>query len=341
VKEDSLHYCYRVEREEVDSRLQQTGLDLACMVDTFEKPYGQEKAYLQVKRVFAEHFRFEEKKIVIKEGKELGGATLQSPDDEEATFRTKSRESSRGYAANITETCDPDNGLQLVTAISVAPNITDDQELLAKDLVTLKERTGIGELITDAGYGGPVGAEAVKEQAVSQKTSAIKGRKKNENALGLEDFNLTKNEKGDITALSCPHDQPGEIRPGRTPGRYTVGFDGTVCSGCPLRELCPACPLKKRGLYVYRFTDNDVRVAEQRRQVEETGKEALNLRASVESTVRSVIHPFGGHLCKMPVRGKARITAMAVLSAAMVNIHRITKYLRPPKIKIAYQVQTG
>ena len=80
-------------------------------------------------------------------------------------------------------------------------------------------------------------------------------------------------------------------------------------------------------MYVYRFSDTNVRVAQQRRQLAESGKEAMNMRASVESTVRSVIHPFGGHLCKMPVRGKARVTTMAVLSGAMVNIRRITYYL--------------
>ena len=58
-------------------------------------------------------------------------------------------------------------------------------------------------------------------------------------------------------------------------------------------------------------------------------KDNLNIRASVESTVRSVIHPFGGHLCKLPVRGKERIKTMTILSAAMVTIRRITEYLSP------------
>jgi len=51
----------------------------------------------------------------------------------------------------------------------------------------------------------------------------------------------------------------------------------------------------------------------------------------VESTVRSVIHPFGGHLCKLPVRGAERIKTMVTLAASMVNIRRITGYLSPVK----------
>jgi hypothetical protein len=60
----------------------------------------------------------------------------------------------------------------------------------------------------------------------------------------------------------------------------------------------------------------------QRQKLKEN-KDAVNIRASVENTIRCVIHPFGGHLCKLPVRGKKRI----FLSVMMVNIRRITKYM--------------
>ena len=39
----------------------------------------------------------------------------------EATFRQKG---GQGYVANLTETCDPDNELQLITQVQVAPNNT-------------------------------------------------------------------------------------------------------------------------------------------------------------------------------------------------------------------------
>jgi len=332
VKEDSLHYCYRVKGEEVEGRMQQIGRDLAEMLNTFLARYGHKKAYLDARRVFSEHFRFDEKKIVIKEGKELSGGCLQSPDDEEATFRTKSGESSRGYVANITETCDSENKVQLITAVSVAPNSTDDQELLAGDVENLKERMGLSTLLNDAGYTGAVAAEATEKHKVEQKVSAIKGRKKKDaDALGLEDFTITKDEDGAVTEIVCPHGQTGEVRETRKENRFTAGFDGGACETCPMKERCPAKKLKKRNLFVLRFSTDDLRVAGQRKQVAESGKEVLNKRASIESTVRSVIHPFGGHLCKMPVRGRHRITTMTVLSAAMVNIRRITGYLCPKK----------
>ena len=329
VEEDSQHYCYRVARDEVEGRLQQIGNALAEMLETLESEYGEEQAYRNAERVFGEHFHCEAEVISIKPAGELSGSILQSPDDPEATYRKKGGEAARGYVANITETCDPGNELQLVTVVSVETNVTDDQKLLADDLSRLNERTDIEEVITDAGYTGATAAEALESHEVEQKTSAIKGRKKNEDSLGLDEFEIARDEDGTITELVCPQGESTEVREGRTAGRYSAGFDGTVCEGCPLADQCPAKRLKKRNVYVYRFGDSDVRVAKLRRQLAESGNEAMNMRASVESTVRSIIHPFGGHLCKMPVRGKARVTTMAVLSGAMVNVRRITGYLFP------------
>jgi len=326
MKEDSLHYCYRLKRDEAESSLQQIGTDLSFFVEEFESGYHGTKEYKDLRRVFGEHFRFEEDRLIIKKGKELSGATLQSPDDPEATYRRKNGENAKGYVANITETCDPDNELQLITAMNVEPNITDDQKLMSDDLAGLTERTEIEEIVTDAGYTGPTANEAIEAHNLKQTTTAIKGRKKKENKLGLEDFKLTCAENGTVCSIECPNGCKGEVREGRSAGRYSAGFSSSDCMTCPLRDNCPANQLKKRPVFVLRFSDNDVRVALQRQRLAEN-KQALNIRASVESTVRSVIHPFGGHLCKMPVRGKARIKTMAVLSAAMVNIRRITEYL--------------
>ena len=329
VKEDSLHYCYRVNRDEIDGRLMQIGKDLSAMLEHFEKAHGDEKAYQHAFRVFHEHFCFEQACIVVRENKELGGKTLQSPDDEQATFRTKSRESSRGYVANITETCDEENDLQLISRVNVASNTTDDQQLLAEDVENLKERMEIDELYTDAGYTGETAAEVTAQHQVKQHVSAIKGRKKEKTSLGLEDFTVTRNGEGTVTAITCPNGHSGELRKSKKENRYTAGFSADICRTCPFVDQCPAKRLKKRPSFVLHFTATDLRVAATRKQVAETGKEIANKRASIESTVRSVIHPFGGHLCTLPVRGQHRITTMMVLSGMMVNIRRITGYLFP------------
>ncbi len=328
VTEDAQHYCYRVAYGEVDGRLQQLGGDLQEMLTRLSDGYAHEQAYGDALRVFGEHFRIEgESQIMLKAGKELGGSSLQSPDDREATYRNKKRESSRGYVANITETCDEQNELQLITSVSVAPNCTDDQQLLSDDLKHLSERVELEVLYTDGGYTGDTADQAVEAAGVDHQVSAIKGRKLSGEKIGLDAFTMHRGEQGVLTGLECPGGQAAEIRQGSKAGMYRAGFSASRCEGCPLSGQCPAKLLKKRNVRILRVRLKDMQVALRRQQVAETGKDVGNKRASVEATVRSVIHPFGGHLCKLPVRGKSRITTMMVLSAAMVNIRRITGYL--------------
>ncbi|MEA1910477.1 MAG: transposase [Spirochaetota bacterium] len=325
IKEDALHFVYRLKRDEAKTRLEEIGEDLAYFVGEFKPRYHIHSAYKNLERVFKEHYRFEEKKIVVKKGKELNGATLQSPDDTRATYRKKNGEGAKGYVANITETCDADNSLQLITNVNLEPNITDDQKLMADDLDNLAPRTDIGEIVTDAGYIGRAGSEATEKHDIKHSVTALKGRKRDEDKFGLDDFKIEKDEEGLPVNIECPNGITGEIKQGK-PGRYSAGFDSSTCEACPFKDKCFAKKLKKKDLSIIRFTDDNIRVALQRQQFEEN-KDNLNIRASVESTVRSVIHPFGGHLCKLPVRGIERIKTMTILSAAMVNIRRITGYL--------------
>ena len=92
--------------------------------------------------------------VCPKENQELASGSLQSVDDLEASYRTKGKAHYKGYVANITETCDPENEIQLITKVQVAPNNTDDSQLLAEALPNLQERTDLDTLMTDGGFGG-------------------------------------------------------------------------------------------------------------------------------------------------------------------------------------------
>lgn len=325
VKETALHYCYKIKRDEAKTRLEQIGQIIFKLIELF-KNYENNKEYENLKRAFFEHFEIKDNKAYPIDAKKLSGKTLQSPDDTEATFRSKRNEKAQGYVGNFTETCDPENELQLITKPSLEPNVTDDQILLKTDLKEIKEETGIDELWTDGGYVGDKAAEAAKENEVDHRVTAVKGRKKEEGTLGLEDFEIEKNEKDIPEKISCPNGIQGEVKKARKEGRYSAVFDISKCETCPLKEKCPTKTLKRKPLNILRFSLKNIRVAEQKKRVANQGYEG-NIRAAVESTIRSVIHPFGGHLCKMPVRGIFRIRSMIILSAAMVNIRRITKYM--------------
>lgn len=75
-----------------------------------------------------------------------------------------------GYVANVTETCDPENALPLITQVQVAAQPCG----LAEALPDLKERTGVKTMLTDGGYGGILSDAALQEQGVKLIQSAIR-----------------------------------------------------------------------------------------------------------------------------------------------------------------------
>jgi hypothetical protein len=125
--------------------------------------YVTELAYQVPERIFTENFNLVDSSPRPKENTEIISGCLQSVDDLEATYRTKGTGHYKGYVANIAETCDPENPLQLITKVQVASNNVDDSQLLAEALPNLKERTGVETMITDGGYGGETSDPALQE----------------------------------------------------------------------------------------------------------------------------------------------------------------------------------
>lgn len=76
----------------------------------------------------------------------------------------------------MTETCDPENKMQLITQTQVAPNSVDDAKLMEEAIPGLKARTEMDTLYTDGGYGSPSADEVLLENKVEQIQTAIRAR---------------------------------------------------------------------------------------------------------------------------------------------------------------------
>jgi hypothetical protein len=178
---------YHLKGQDTGEHLQKIGELMQRLLVELQPVYGQEPVYLMLERVFGEHFRVEEKIVKTKVAKELSASSLQSPDDLEATYREKANKTYKGYAANLTETCDPENGLQLIIKTQVAPNCVDDAKLMEEALPNLKVRTELETLYTDGGYGSPNADQTLVENGVEQIQTAIRGRAPSTEKLNLAD----------------------------------------------------------------------------------------------------------------------------------------------------------
>lgn len=327
IQDSAGHYTYRVKGKQAQQEhLQQIGQTIHALLQELKSAYATELAYQVLGRIFAENFNLLESGPRAKENTEITSACLQSVDDLEASYRTKGSGHYKGYVANITETCDPENEIQLITKVQVAPNNVDDGQLLAEALPNWKERTAVEIMITDGGYGSEVSDDALQEQEVTLIQTAIRGVQPSADKFSLSDFVIEQNEKGEPNWLTCPQGHSVPVLAGRTTG-WQVRFDPSLCSACPFQEKgrCRTQPQKRDPRYLLTFTTHEMRAAQRRKNYLAHQAHSHNLRSAVESTVRSVKHPFPAG--KLPVRGQFRVTCMAIASAATTNVRRIQRYL--------------
>jgi len=349
-------YTYRVKASESGEHLRHIGELMAKLVRELSTNYGEEDTYQILRRVFQEHFvietdptasstmsgdNAEQTQLRPKEGRELSASSLQSPDDQEATYRQKHGRDYKGYVTNLTETCDPENDLQLIVKVQTEPNNTDDAAMLAEELPDLVQRTDVNQMFTDGAYNSSQVDNLMREHQIEQIQTAIRGRKPSRDKLGLDDFSWQTDAEGKPQAVTCPHGQHVPVTSGRKAHRFCATFQAPDCESCPQVEQCPTKRLKREPKRVLRFSQHQVDLALRRQRSARARASSQNLRAAVEATVRSVKHPFGNG--KVPVRGKPRVCMVMIGSALMSNLRRIHRYLvdqnRPSKAEKVAKTQ--
>ena len=225
-------FVYHLKGRDTSEHLHKIGDLMQLLLAELHINYGDEPVYQVMKRVFEEHFRVEARTVIIKQGGELSASSLQSPDDLEATFRVKAGKSYRGYVANITETCDPDNPLQLITKVQVASNATDDAQLLVEILPDLKLRTDLDTLYTNGGHGSPQSDQVMNNHHVSHIQMAIRGRLPRPEKLHLSDFEIKQTETGKPVQITCPTGQHVPVQMGGKRKDFVARFEAAHCQAC-------------------------------------------------------------------------------------------------------------
>lgn len=335
LKGDAGQFVYRIKgKQDTAEHLLAVGKVLYHLLDGMEADYQNEAVYQVMKRFFAENYQVSESKVEAKDPKELVSGSLQSLDDLEASFRQKGNRFYKGYVTNVSETCDPQNPVQLITQVQVAPNNVEDADLLIEGLADLQERTDLKTLYTDGGYGSPDVDEALNQAKVDLYQTAIRGKAPSTEKLNLADLIFELDENGKPLSVTCPQQQRGSVE--ASPSGYIAFLDGALCRACPFfaDQRCRARRFKPdRNRFNWAFSQKEFLWAQRRKRFLQLKLRVTNPRTAVEATMRSVKHAFPAS--KLPVRGRFRIACMMSLAAAMINIRRIHAYLSEIKQKTA------
>ncbi|GDX83901.1 hypothetical protein LBMAG42_57120 [Deltaproteobacteria bacterium] len=358
-------------REQAPRRLVVVAQDLYRLVASFEADAetAAMPAYLLLVRLLAEQCdvvhgdQGEPGNVLVKEPKAVGGGSLQSPHDPDATYGHKGK----GYEVQLAETCVAKNPYQVVTVVSVNAANVSDQHATVPVVEELVDRGLVPDvLIADTAYGSgenlvacaelgvrllapvqdPTAAAEKKAVEAEVAPSAVaptqavapdstSGDEESPRAplpLGLADFtfNATHSE-----VLRCPSGQAALSNIVRA---SLMGFEATfaesACAACPLAPRCPTrSPRRADGDRVLAFRDVTAATASrQREQQTPAFRTDYKLRSGIESTNAEVKgrHGAGG----LRVRGGARVKLAVVLKVMALNVKRAvqhhTEALREP-----------
>lgn len=328
LQETAGQYTYRIHgKEAVWRHIGQLGRVLADLLEKL-KSYHEEPVYQTVERFFEENFKWVESQVKAKSNAEIAPGCLQSFDDLEATYRVKCHRSYKGYVANITETCAPDNPLQLITDVQVEPNRVSDVSLLQKALSGLQERTDLETLVTDGGYVSPDVDMKLMKSGIEQITTGLTGTLPDhqDGKKALSDFKMELDHEGNVTQALCPMGQPATIHLSASQKSFKLEFNPQACLTCPLflGGQCPVQTNKKNTLCFLTVPKERAISSQRRRRFELCKEEARALRPAVEATVFQVKHALKRG--KVRVRGLFRTTWVIFCSALAANLIRIYRF---------------
>jgi hypothetical protein len=329
VNQSAGQYTYRIKgKEAVWERIQQLGVVLYDLLGKLAENYGEEPACQVAQRFFDENFSLVQNEVKAKTNREIEAGCLQSLDDLEASYQVKGNRTYKGYVGNLSETCDPENPLQLIVHTQIAENRTPDTKLITDALPELKARTGLKKIVTDGGYVGPDIDQAMRTHKVEQITTALTGTLPDhqDGKLALSDFAMELDQEGSVTQAICPAGHSAMISLSAKGKSFTLSFQPTQCQNCAFfqKGQCPIKATKQNTRFTLNVPKDRASSSQRRRRFEQCKEEARNLRPAVEGTVYQVKHTLRGG--KLRVRGLFRTACAFTCAALAVNLRRINRY---------------
>ena len=309
----SQKYVYQLKSSDLTHELKKLGELYYAIYQHIKIKYSDTDEFRIFQRAYNEHFTIIKGKAKAKDSKELNSSMLQSPDDEDATYRKKREQESKGFTINATETANPENDIQLLTDIAVNKNNIDDSKILEERADKLIEKTpDLEELHTDGGYGSEEVDKKMEEHDIVLITTAVRGRE------SKIEKTITQNKNEDGYTVRCPHQ---EVKSTPTKKRNKAIFDIDKCNNCPLKEECSI--FKDNGKYY--FTHSDYLKNIRNNNINKIPKERQKIRPNVEATIKEF--KAKTQAGKLKVRGIFKTRLFAFAMGISINFGRIYRLL--------------
>lgn len=350
-------YFADAKREQAQRRMPLVAQDLGALVRAFEADPGvnEWQSYRLLVRLLSEQCDVavvadgDVAVVTVKPPQDIGGDSLQSPHDPDATYGHKGK----GYETQIAETCVEENPYQVITAVEVTSANASDQHATVPIVEDLVDRGIAPEvLLADTGYGSgenivecaQMGVEllarvqdpaaparvdvweapvepmpSTPESAPAPKIIIDTSEPLPVSGLGAFAFNTTFDE-----VLRCPEGHPPVDHYATDSAFYTY-FPGNACRECPVATTCPTRTRAGTDERMLRWRDSKAATAaRQREQQEPAFKQAYKLRSGIESTNAEIKGRHGAG--DLRVRGKTGVEVAMYMKAAALNAKRAVQH---------------
>ena len=284
---------YRLSRSEKEAMLADAGRLLHRLARTYSGRDSDRHGLIE--RVLSEQYASSRSPddLYPKPARAVSASSLQSAQDEDAAYRKKGTQKVKGYSVNLTETCN-DQGLNLITALDVAPASTPDNAFCVPAVERTQEVVGkVCEVSMDGAYQGEDNAAWAREEKQTFHYSGIQGRK----------GRFAYERRGEEVWVADARTGQTQRATAYKPGRYRIEVDG-------------------RKHY---FADQAIDAFERRRRVEALPDAIRQRRNNVEASIfQLVFHTRNG---KTRYRGRSAHQRWAWCRGLWINLVRIRHHL--------------
>jgi len=261
-------------------------------------------------RIYKEHYQ-EDKEDKDNPGpkapKDISSTSIQSAHDIDAVYRCKGQGASKqrvsGYHANIVESCDEEDSINLILDVEVIPaNICEDaflESAINQSEQILQKEDGthppIEEVITDGGYDSIANREEMlKGTRPKWRVAKTKGGKRR--------YNITKSDQNKIVVIDVGSGTKCKVTLTKNKEKYIIhNPEGS-----------------RRYMTLYQI-ENYLKRQEIESQADTT---SYNLRANVESTIHQCFHRLKKRN-KIVYRRQIKCQWYVISRALWVNMTRI------------------
>ena len=269
--------------------------------------------------------------VQLKAEKDLApsAATLESPYDTDARFRTKRDTQWTGYMVHLTETCEPHTVHLLTHVVTTPASVHEVKCTAAIHQALVDKQLPPGDHLVDA---ASIDANLlVRSQTahairlVGPTRPATGWQVKAPGAYTLDQFTIDWTQR----RVRCPQGKYSagwkEPSPDSRDQQIAVHFNTMTCRPCPARSLCTRAKQVRRKLRFGPRAQHEALQTARAQHGSDAGHRLYTKRAGIEGTLSQGVRAF--ELRRTRYLGHAKTRLQHIATAAAMNIDRLVNWL--------------